>query len=587
MKHRTISRYFAALALFTLPLLIAPITAFGAKKITEYDEIADYSTTDPIWALVSEDPGSRKVDLARLANYAQVNPAAENGGLDFRRSSHTLTWAGTSDTLTLATGFMRHGRVIKSLTIRHANAGTFDLGNRSVLNFYADDVVTTASVPTVATMTNITWDWSDGDITVTPSDTHTGSITVDIEYVDNPPPTYVTNEETLTLYAASVGYQITDSEVQTAIATTIETLSGGRNTVLFSAGGVPGIYVKIDPDVDTLHADILTELGYTTSDEHPAFTVDGAPIDHFWVGKYEGTLIDVTTGTVVSNASAKTSANLRVASLKRVDPAADITFDETITVTRQNGAGYHSITNAQWAYLALRSLTLDHEVRGNNDSGTDYIETTETGTLVVDGYDATDIHVLSGAPYVAWSHDNTQWGVWDLNGNVFEWVVGVRFVDGEIQVIPDNDAVLSTADFGVASSDWRGIAAADGSLTAPGTPGNLHWDASNVDGSGNLILDDAVTNQSDGSTSSSTQFNAITSAVGITAPAVLKSLALYPLTIDSPARGRVYMRNLGERIPRRGGAWVSSSGAGVSALDGYGTRGIRVGSLGFRPAFVD
>ena len=41
---------------------------------------------------------------------------------------------------------------------------------------------------------------------------------------------------------------------------------------------------------------------------------------------------------------------------------------------------------------------------------------------------------------MGWSHDGTPFGIWDLNGNVWEWVGELRIVDGEIQVIPDNDA---------------------------------------------------------------------------------------------------------------------------------------------------
>ena len=58
----------------------------------------------------------------------------------------------------------------------------------------------------------------------------------------------------------------------------------------------------------------------------------------FYVAKYEGVLINVSTGAIVANTSTKVNTAYRIASLKMVDPVADINFDESITICRQNGS---------------------------------------------------------------------------------------------------------------------------------------------------------------------------------------------------------------------------------------------------------
>ncbi len=80
-------------------------------------------------------------------------------------------------------------------------------------------------------------------------------------------------------------------------------------------------------------------------------------------------------------------------------------------------------------------------------------------------------------PPVSWSDNWQEDGIWDLNGNVYEWQGGYRTVDGEIQIIPDNNAAKQISQ-GSESTLWKAIMP-DGSLVDPGTPGTLKWDYSN------------------------------------------------------------------------------------------------------------
>lgn len=61
-------------------------------------------------------------------------------------------------------------------------------------------------------------------------------------------------------------------------------------------------------------------------------------------------------------------------------------------------------------------------------------------------------------------------------GNVWEWVAGLRLVNGEIQIIPDNDAAFASTDMSASSPLWKAIRASDGALVSPGTSGTLKYD---------------------------------------------------------------------------------------------------------------
>jgi hypothetical protein len=52
------------------------------------------------------------------------------------------------------------------------------------------------------------------------------------------------------------------------------------------------------------------------------------------------------------------------------------------------------------------------------------------------------------------------------------------------------------------------------------------------------------------------------------------------------SRGYFYMRNLGERLPFRGGGWFGSSYAGLAAAYLINPRSLANSHFGFRPAFV-
>ena len=336
----------------------------------------------------------------------------------------------------------------------------------------------------------------------------------------------------------------------------VEAASGGRNTVIYDDLNQPSVMVRVDP---FNCEDIAGAYG---AGLHPAFEAG----KEYWVGKYLATLLSG-----------------RAVSIPSRDPANTINFDNAMAACRAKGPGWDLMPNGLWAALAIISRDGNTMPTGNNSYGREYSALTQQGIQqdwTAPGSNNGNDRTLTGSGPLAWSHDGTPWGVRDLNGNVWEWVSGMRLVDGEIQIILDP----ISADHGVASSDWSAILQ-DGSLVAPGTADTLKYDATGIDGSGSVKINTTVANQSNGSTYASEQLEAITPVDGVTIPPIVVQMALAPGT-DALLADRVYMRNISERFPSRGGYWYDTSSAGVFSCYLYYPRSGTSPGIGFRPAFV-
>ena len=84
------------------------------------------------------------------------------------------------------------------------------------------------------------------------------------------------------------------------------------------------------------------------------------------------------------------------------------------------------MTNVEWAYIALWCKKNGFWPRGNNSYGNDYARTEEWGEVTHIYSGTTKGRVATGTGPAPWSHDGSPFGVFDLNGNVWEWVGGLR-----------------------------------------------------------------------------------------------------------------------------------------------------------------
>ena len=169
-----------------------------------------------------------------------------------------------------------------------------------------------------------------------------------------------------------------------------------------------------------------------------------------------------------------------------------------------------------------------------------------------------------------------------MNGNVWEWLGGMRLNEGEIQIIPYNNAAKGAdCDMSPSSTLWKAIKN-DGSIVEPGTAATLKYDWV----SNKIQLTTGITTAAD--VARYCEYKDMTLASGLTAPELAKALLIYP---DEPggdyAGDGHWMNNSGERLPVAGGGWLYGAGAGVFGVLLGGPRSGSGGDVGFRSAYVE
>lgn len=190
---------------------------------------------------------------------------------------------------------------------------------------------------------------------------------------------------------------------------------------------------------------------------------------------------------------------------------------------------YHLVTPFEWASVAywccMHTQPNDNDDFGNDASDSDadgttfgQIDPTEPSTSTTD-------RVLTGTGPRTWSHNQQASGVWDLNGNIWEWV--------DLKIGSQTDYTISN-----------------------GFPGQGYTVPSTIGYINQLEASDATV-----------KTMAIASTIG---------------SANTDYGGDYYGINTGERAALRGGRWADGGGASVFALDlfyapsnSYATRGFR------------
>lgn len=344
-----------------------------------------------------------------------------------------------------------------------------------------------------------------------------------------------------------------------AMRKSVEAASGGRNTVLYTAKGQPSYHVVIPKfDVSTIDASLGTGA-------HEAFIVNGVEKSEILIGQFQGVALN---GELVSRPGEAVSQNLN--------------HDEYIALARAAGTGWHCITNAEWSALMLWCWKAGYWPRGNTNYGRSSdniseIGVQESGRAIGTGVDGGGSRTIAGSGPSTWRHDRTPFGISDLNGNVWEWTPGMRVVDGEIQILPQNDAALNSIDFSAASPAWKAIDGATGALVASGSVGTVRYA---VSGTANYALVRASGESFEGMT------NPGVAPVGSAALQLCRRLGLYPIAATGLGVDGFWIDATAERFPIRGGSWTRSSAGGVAALYLASVRAYRATNLGCRPAFI-
>ena len=343
------------------------------------------------------------------------------------------------------------------------------------------------------------------------------------------------------------------------------------NKMILDDKGMPGFYVQVG--AQNL-SDLLADGDDTV---HPAFRVSGVEKPYIYIGKYQGV-----------------EDNGRIYSLPGVDPKVSITLDQYEARCRVKGVGHHCITAAEWAFLALWCRKNGTMPKGNNNYGKDITETVYQAIPANIGSDGRTNRVLTGTGPLSWRHNGALDGVADLNGNIWEWVAGIRLVKGELQAIPWNNAADPEVDTGADSAQWKAIKAAAASwedlfLTPNGqgtTTGSVKLDYV----SSHWQWGTTITSQEDVIRSAAFY---LTTASGLSniAKLYLQAMALLPEDNqegDAYGGDNFYANNAAdERCASNGGRWTAGANAGIFYVDFTYQRESAYTYLGGRPAYAE
>lgn len=336
--------------------------------------------------------------------------------------------------------------------------------------------------------------------------------------------------------------------------------AAANDEIILDDMGIPSVMVKV-PLV------YLDELGIGSAHTpHPAFIINDKVVPYIYVSKY----INVVK-------------NNRAYSLPNQDPANCITFDRAVEVCYNKGAGWHLMTAAEWGVLHNLITAAGLEPRGNTAQGKSHIKAYERGVL--SPQNPTNVYrTLTGTGGKNWE----ALGVNDIVGNVHKWVVA-RLVNGEIQIVPNNNAAIHNTDLSANSAAWRAIMP-NGTLVAPGTAGTLKFDYTGNPANGTAAFHITTTLEhqqaDDNAGYGAKDFGTLTAKTGVTIPDLLKALAFFPNS-DKTGRGFMYFRNNGERLLVRGGSYGSGGSAGEAYGDFTNPRSISSVAVGLFSAYVD
>ena len=349
--------------------------------------------------------------------------------------------------------------------------------------------------------------------------------------------------------------------IKDSLRQSVELASGGLQTVLYTAKGQP-TYMNIIQKYD------MSTIDASMSGTHPAFIVDGVEKPEIFIGTYQGKIV---SGELLS--------------LPNVDPTVSTNYDNFLIAARANGNGHHLITNAEWSAVALQCYKNNTQPMGNSYYG----RSSEDPLLIgrrADGLNPGDTsgsaRTLTGSGPVQWRHNGKNNGIADLSGNINEWNSGMRLLNGEIQIIENNNAAKLAINLSAASTEWKAIDGATGNLVTPNGSGTT---VGTVKFATSGTADYTINGSTFGTTKNLSTVNPVSAA----ALSKLKALCLFPV-VDAVAtfNGDSLSFNLTiESIPIRSGRWSNGATAGVFCLGLNDARSYAVPGIGSRPAFVN
>lgn len=339
------------------------------------------------------------------------------------------------------------------------------------------------------------------------------------------------------------------------------------NEIIYDDKGMPSVMVRLPKKT-------YAELGLGSSTAvHPAWIVNGVEVDEIYISKFQ----NIVYGG-------------RAYSLPGQDPKTSINFDQAIAACEAKGEGWHLMTAMEWGAIANMCKKAGTMPYGNNDYGKDTRETGYYASPSCDRDGSSRIQrVATGTGPLTWSHDRTPGGIWDLNGNVWEWQGGMRTVYGELQILANNNGADSSKSQGASSAQWMAISGSSGALITPNGSGTTSGSIKMAYVSSHCQYSTTMSGQSTDGRGCNFEAVDCDGTIGNDAKLLLQAIGM--LKYDSTAgayEGDYFYWNNGEteRCFHRGGGWDTGVSAGVFSSLGTNPRSSASGLIGFRAAYV-
>ncbi|MBJ6952879.1 hypothetical protein [Vibrio cholerae] len=250
----------------------------------------------------------------------------------------------------------------------------------------------------------------------------------------------------------------------------------------------------------------------------------------------------------------------RTVSRAGLAPYVNLNFDEFKTKASDLSGGFRMLDVYHDAFINWQILSIiakgGQQPRGNTEWGRAHNMISEVGRRV-DGMLSNERTgngaTLTGSGPNSWRHDGTAFGVSDWVGNVWEWIDGLKMVNGQFYLAQYS---------GQPEAQW----------VATGRYIN----------SGNVLSMTPPTSPVSGEQT----WGLLTKTGNYVGNELMQKLFIEPIDCTKILNGRFYYNTDGERLPLRRGSWSNAGNSGPAALYILSARSLRDSRFAGRLAFV-